>query len=219
MDIKEAVEALSKERKIFHSEADFQLALFRKIIDRYTKRKCVRFEYALGRNECNLKHLKEIPHFDIMITNEEYEPTVAIELKYAAKNIECIERGEGRDEYFSLPSRGGQCCERYGFWNDIKRLQAFVTNKKISRAGYVIFLTNDNLYWEDSNGTVDRDFKIHQGRQTYKGQRLEWRGKNERSYIDVEYKYPSLNWMDYSELDKNMANKSFRYLLLKIPSE
>jgi len=37
-----------------------------------------------------LKHLKEIPHFDIMITNEEYEPTVAIELKYAAKTLNAL---------------------------------------------------------------------------------------------------------------------------------
>ncbi len=86
--------------------------------------------------------------------------------------------------------------------------------------GFVIFPTNDDLYWRTSRNlsTADKDFRIHEGR-ILKGT-LKWkegtskgtmRGREESIRLTGEY---TLRWKDYSDLKRK--NGRFRYLLVKV---
>ena len=195
---------LSKERRIFHSEADFQHALAMKISKIYPKLN-IRVEYNPWGEEDN-------QHIDLWIIDKQEE--FAIELKYKKRQILYEENGEK----FILNSQHAQDIARYDFCKDIKKLESIKSNKD-NFTKYAIFLTNDHLYWDLSNyNTNDDNFRIHDGKELTGT--LKWHlnasegTKNNRDEdISLNGKY-NLKWNDYSDIP-NQKNGKFRYLLVK----
>jgi hypothetical protein len=206
IEMTDVLNELRSKRRVFHSEADFQHALAWKIHEKYPRLN-VRLEKRVILNK------KEI-YFDIFAFND--NKTVAIEVKYKAKNLDATVNGEK----FSLKNQGAQDQGRYDFLKDISRLEkALKINHECT--GFAIFLTNDESYWKKPRGdinTADKDFRIHEGK-TIQG-RLSWKegtsegtmsGRSESILLKKKY---MLNWNDYSDVGEQ--NGKFRYLLVKI---
>ena len=141
---------LAAKRAVFHSEADFQHALAWKIHELISKAK-VRLEVSSGRFD-------KRERIDILIRDG--GAACAIELKYKKKKLQC----ECGGEVFSLLSDGAQDIGRYDFIKDIARLERYV-DSEINTTGYAILLTNDDLYWRESNrGKNSAAFFLHEGR-------------------------------------------------------
>jgi len=194
----EIMKKLSKERSIFHSEADFQHALAWKIHE-----ECPDYNVRLEKRE--VVNDKEV-YFDIFIfKNNEKIP---IEVKYKTKELKASINGE---EY-QLKTHGAYPPNRYEFIKDISRLEVF-------GGGFAVFLTNDSLYWyRGEEEGIDEDFKIYENRKI-KGT-LKWgpnagngttKGKGE---ITLLHSY-IFHWKDYSS--PNGYKAKFRYLLVEIP--
>ncbi len=201
--IKDALNELSKERPVFHSEADFQHALAWTIHEKYSGLN-IRLEKPLN---------NEKKHLDIFAFND--NKTVAIEVKYKTKNLHTAVK----NEEFNLKNHNAQDYGRYDFLKDISRLEK-VLEKKSDGAGFAAFLTNDHLYWEKpkKKDPVDEDFRIHEGK-TIKG-KLSWKEgtsketmKTREEPIMLEGEY-TLIWEDYSNLEEQ--NGKFRYLVIEV---
>lgn len=202
IEITELLDELSKERPIFHSEADFQHALAWKIHEKYSDLN-IRLEKRITLND------KEI-YIDVFI--HKGNNIVAIETKYKTKNINITVS----NEEFNLKNHSAPNNNRYDFIKDISRIEECL-KKYLNGYAFAIFLTNDSSYWEISRGTdtQDKDFRIHEGR-IIKG-KLSWKegaSKKTRSEpIILKGKF-KLTWKDYSDVKKRNGN--FRYLLVKI---
>ena len=206
IEITDVLNELSKERPVFHSEADFQHALAWRIHVKYPDLN-IRLEKRVILNE------KEI-YFDIFAFKD--SKIVVIEVKYKTKNLDTAITSED----FSLKNQGAQDHGRYDFIKDISRLEKALETYRDS-TGFAIFLTNDKSYWKMPTreiNTADKDFRIHEGK-TIEG-RLSWKedtsegtmsGREEPIILKDEY---VLNWKDYSDLEKQ--NGKFRYSLIGV---
>jgi hypothetical protein len=204
-NIEDVLNELSKKRPVFHSEADFQYSLAWEIHEMHPDLN-IRLE---KREEINGEEL----YLDIFIFGT--DKIFALELKYKTKRLDITISNED----YHLKDQRGRNTSRYDFCKDIERLER-VLEKYPNGMGFVIFLTNDDLYWKtpQSLNTTDKDFRIHEGR-TIKGT-LKWkegtskgtmRGRENPVKLDGEY---SLRWKDYSDLKRK--NGKFRYLLVKV---
>jgi|GEM_PF-160683 len=217
-DLHKILKVLSKERPVFHSEADFQHALAWAIHE-----KCPDLNIRLERRvKLNCKEF----YFDILAFNDDNK-TVAIEVKYKTtkyktENLEI----EINNEKFNLKDHGARDQGGYDFINDISRLEQAL-EKHYCDVGFAILLTNDKLYWKTpANGVdnADTNFGISEGK-TIKGE-LNWKdgtsegtkiGREESIKLKGEY---ILQWKDYSNLGdySNLEgeNGKFRYLLIEV---
>ncbi len=125
-DFQKLLEDFSRHRPVFHSEADFQLALAWHIHEKFPDSQ-VRLEYKPFRDE-NI-------YLDIWLQ----VPGVAIELKYTTQKLKTERDGE----VFSLRSQSAQDTRRYDFISDIARLERIVRDSGPTRAGFAVLLTND----------------------------------------------------------------------------
>ena len=221
-NLDEILEKLSKERLVFHSEADFQHALawqIHKIHPNYN----IRLEkpQELKNNQI---------HLDLIVGVGSQK--IAIELKYKTlslftdipkkynptKNENCFIE----NELFQLKNQLARNHARYDFIKDIHRLE-YLVSKKIITKGFAIFLTNDKNYWENSGrDSMDKNFRIHD-KQILEG-KLDWNLKDNPSpklgkrsdSISLQKKY-KLNWRDYSDISKICRiNNNFKYLVVEI---
>jgi predicted MPP superfamily phosphohydrolase len=134
-EIEKALLELSKIRPIFHSEADFQFALALKLKEQ-------NFEIRLEKPYLlNNKRLR----LDIEIHNKKFGK-YAIELKYKTKKFSTTYN----NEEFNLKSHYAQNDGVFLFWQDADRINKLIEKKqKLNfKGGFVIFLTNDNWYYE-----------------------------------------------------------------------
>jgi len=149
-DFLSLLEDLSGRRPVFHSEADFQLALAWHIHEEGPNSK-VRMEFRPFQNE-NM-------HLDIWLQTSE----TAIELKYPTRELKVDREGE----IFALRNQSAQDARRYGFIMDILRLEQVVYDSGMAKAGFAVLLTNDPSYWklpqQGWQDTVDAAFRIHEG--------------------------------------------------------
>lgn len=204
IDLEGALRELSRERPIFHSEADFQHALAWRIRESHPDEE-IRLERPLMSNS------EEI-HVDIVVTDD--GRTVPIETKYKTREARIVSEGE---EY-RLKSQSAADQGRYDFLKDISRIE------RVSglRYGFAVLLSNDESYWAVPNGvrdTVDSAFRIHEGRKV--GGRLAWgqsasagtMGGGRTEPIELLRNYTA-TWMDYSNLPNSRGR--FRYLLARV---
>lgn len=211
-DLHKILKVLSKERPVFHSEADFQHALAWAIHE-----KCPNLNIRLEKRvELNSKN----KYLDIFAFND--KKTVAIEVKYKTKNFETTVK----KEKFNLKNQRARDLGRYDFIKDISRLEE-ASEKYHGGVGFAIFLTNDENYWKTSKNdetAADKDFRIPEGK-TING-KLCWkkgtskgtmRGREEPITLKGKYE---LNWKKYSNLGKYSNSKEqngqFRYLLIEV---
>ncbi|MCU6792399.1 hypothetical protein OB236_09685 [Paenibacillus sp. WQ 127069] len=208
IDLKRIISALQFKRPLFHSEADFQLALAWEIQIQYPEAQ-IRLEY-------NYPHVVDNIYLDIWVRYKDHH--FPIELKYKSKKSAHIIQGE----HYNLKDHSAQDCGRYDFIKDISRVEQ-VISKEISTIGYAIILTNDSLYWKPSNkiDSVDAAFKIHEGR-ILSGS-LRWgdlasigttRGREKDILINHSYLF---NWERYSLLS-NSSSGEFKILIVEIRS-
>jgi hypothetical protein len=206
MDIPAIMQELSKKRKIFHSEADFQFALAWEIQSLLPCAE-IRLEY----HPCD----EPYKSIDIVVRLDEY--TYPIELKYKTKEFEAYD-GEG----FKLKEQSAQDVGRYDFIKDICRIEKFSGHIKNFKAGYVIFLTNDQHYWDPLRkpNVGYAAFTVHDG--VVKKGSMKWgdhlsagttKGRNDMLTLTKEY---TINWIRYSDFGKK--NGLFRYTLISISS-
>lgn len=208
IDIPEVMKALARQRKAFHSEADFQHAFAWELHLRQPEAS-IRLEKPLRTDTKNL-------HLDFLI--EHHGESIAVELKYKTRSLKLNLDGED----FHLSSHSAQDLGRYDFIKDICRLEE-ITSTIRDCEGWAILLTNDSAYWKtpQNTGTVDTAFRLNEGRNLT-GQ-LAWTDqasagtkKNRERDLSVTGQY-KLTWDDYSTVDSPNYS-DFRYLAVKIPA-
>lgn len=197
--VNELVKKCLNERKIFHSEADFQHSLAWKFHEEFGKKFKIRLEFTF-----------ESKHVDIILIDS-YRNKIGIELKYKTKEIS----EEINEEKYSLKPHGAQDCGRYDVIKDIERLEELIKEDKI-KLGFVIFLTNDMSYLNKCKGNA-RKFSLEEGkeitgkmdwgRNTGKGTK---KGREKTLKLRGKYK---INWMNGSNIsEKNI----FKYFILEV---
>lgn len=208
LDIQSVMKALSAQRKVFHSEADFQHAFAWELHLRQPEAS-IRLEKPLRTASKNL-------HLDFLF--EHAGKSVAVELKYKTRSLKLSMDGED----FHLSSHSAQDLGRYDFVKDICRLEE-ITSTINQCEGWAIMLTNDSAYWKMplNTETVDAAFRLTEGR-TLSGD-LAWTDqasagtkKNRESSLPVAGEY-KLEWEDYSTIS-SPSYSDFRYLAVKVPA-
>jgi len=207
-DLKSVIDSLSKERRIFHLEADFQHALAWQIQCAYPDAKV----YLEAPCPCiGEKHA----HVDIRFLLGEQR--IACEVKYCTARLSW--------EGFDLKNQGAEDCHRYDFLWDLSRIERMI-DAGYAAVGYVVLLTNESLYWRRPRRTttIDATLRIHEA-ATISGT-LFWgmkasgekpspgsmRGRDKPIVLTREY---ACWWADYLSLGDGRADV-FRYLLLEV---
>ena len=204
LDIPHLMNGLSRERSIFHSEADFQHALawwiHKTIPDGGVRLECKPFP-------------DERLYLDLWFP----EIGVAVELKYRTQELHREHCGES----FALRNQSAQDQGRYDFLRDVERLER-VSKLPSFRAGFAILLTNDASYWNRSSRTetVDRAFRLHEGRRIDRRHGLvpegqSWNNQEPGPTIRLEGSY-DLRWRDYATMGQG-GHGRFRYLAVQSP--
>lgn len=210
MNIEAVLDSLARKRPIFHNEADFQHALAWEIREMYECK--IRLERRMDID------LKRRTYLDILVERDGRK--TAIELKYKMRAVEHTLEGET----FSILNHGAQDIGRYDVLKDLQRIEQMVNNNLV-HDGYLVFLTNDLLYYTDpgiEKWTADRDFRIHEGREI--SGTLFWsesagegtmKGREEPIVIEGTYKF---SWHDYSKLEHS-SRGSIKALNIHVNSE
>jgi len=209
LDLESVMQALASERRVFHSEADFQHALAWKIRERNPDAK-IRLEVPSGRFD-----KRERIDIVVNVCGRKY----AIELKYKKRKLKLVLG----DEEFSLRADGAHDISRYDFVKDIVRLERYVASED-GTTGYAILLTNDDLYWKESvRGVNSAAFFLHEGRTLESDGALTWHErtgsgtkKNREEPLSLRARY-KIGWKDYSTIPELQSSK-FRYILLAVTS-
>jgi hypothetical protein len=203
--LKSVIDSLSKQRPIFHSEADFQHALAWQIRCSHPDAKIYLETPCLSVGE---KHA----HVDIVFVLGAQK--IACEVKYYTACLSTPHEG------FHLKNHAAQDCGRYDFLWDLSRIQRMV-GTGYAAAAYVVLLTNDTLYWRPPTrkATIDATLRIHEG-ATVRGT-LFWGDKASRGSmhgrdrkIELTRVY-TCHWAGYSSLGVGRGD-TFRYLLLEV---
>lgn len=205
-DMQQTLEALASERKLFHSEADFQHALAMKIAQLYPSA-AIRLEVPIEIEGSRI-------HLDIRVSLE--DQIIAIELKYATAKLSLILD----HEFFDLRDQSADDNLRYGFCYDIERLEKAIGLKHCTE-GFAVILSNYNPFWKHwtpslSKKVNDEDFRIHEGRRLH-GE-LKWGPKTKPKYVKKPLKLKGqyeLRWNDYSHVE-DVKNGLFRYAAVQI---
>lgn len=189
--IDKALSNLKSQRKIFHSEADFQFA-FAWELQKLLPNANIRLEYCPS--------FAPTMHIDIYVVDN--EGTHPIELKYKTKSITTTHD----NEYYKIKNHGAQDLGRFDFLYDINRIESVKKLDSTFKSGYAIMITNDPSYWKApcTINTVDSAFRIHDG-QTISGL-LEWGDKASkgttkgRDPFELKKQY-NMHWETFSQLD------------------
>ena len=198
------MEKLSSERKVFHSEADFQFSLAWKIKENYS-------DYEIFLEWPVLIDNKD-RYVDIIL--EKDEKIIPIELKYKTKAL--------KYNSFNLKTQGAKDIACYDYLKDIQRVESLISDPKFEK-GFSIFLTNDLIFLNmPSQDAGYKEFSIHDGRKIDKNASLNWkksigegtkRGRKDPIKLKFNYKF---KWEDYSNLNSESSNDKFKYLACEI---
>ncbi|MDP2673246.1 MAG: hypothetical protein Q8O84_05525 [Nanoarchaeota archaeon] len=198
-EINKLVQKCLNERKMFHSEADFQHSLAWKIHEEFGKKFKIRLEFVI-----------ESKYIDIVLIDSS-KNKIGIELKYKTKEISEEINGE---QYFLKP-HGAQDCGRYDVIKDIERLEELVIKKKI-KLGFVIFLTNDISYLYKCKGNACK-FSLEEGKEI--NGEMNWgkdtgmgTKKGREKTLELKGKY-KINWIDSPN---NLKKTIFKYFILEV---
>lgn len=208
-DIYKIIDKLKEKRKLFVSEADFQLELAWIIKEEYSNAK-VRLEYSPSFDP-NM-------HIDILVViNDKWIP---IELKYKTKG--CIKVVD--EEEYHLKNHGAKDVNCYLYLKDIQRIERIKEKINNFEKGYTIFITNEMSYTKEpkTDNCIYKDFSLHNG--TTKQGVLNWSEnagegtkKNCEKPIVFKNKYEML-WKDYSKIDVSNTGE-FKVLVNEIKKD
>ena len=207
-DIKVLIELLSKERKLFWSEADFQFAFAWKIQQAYPEAK-VRLERGI-----RLLDSKKTAYVDIWVEIDKKK--YPIELKYKTRTYAAKDK---TGEEISLKTHSAWDIGRHSYLKDIERIEQFLTEDGFER-GFAIMLTNDKHYYDPNlapSGTTDEDFVIHEGVVVQGGHEMVWNTQmkwaTNLGNILLRDSY-TMTWDSYSLADDKKGD--FKYVITEI---
>lgn len=200
------VSKLKEKRKIFVSEADFQLELAWVIKENYPNAK-IRLEYPPS-FDLNM-------HIDILVViDNKWYP---IELKYKTKGCKKIID----DEIFNLKNQGAKDVNSYLYLKDIMRIEKVRNNVNNFGTGYTMFITNDLSYTKKplKDNCVYSEFSLEdrivkKGKMFWSKNASKGTMKNCEDPIVLKDSY-TINWKYYSKLD-NENTGTFMYVVNEI---
>ncbi len=205
IDVHSLMPGLSKQRPIFHSEADFQHALAWHIHETIPESE-IRLEFPVRTDEQNSKYL------DIWLSKMQ----VAIELKYFSTKLELNQGGET----YRLKEHAATDLARKHFVQDVKRLERLIQDREHpARAGIAVLLTNCPLLWEANRGwrmRNDVNFRIHEGGRL--AGKLVWLkdGQPYEGEVPVQLSGAyDIQWHDYWTFPEEVRGH-FRYLAVSV---
>lgn len=206
VDLERVLDSLSRQRPVFHSEADFQHALAWQIHLTYPNVN-IRPEYRPIPNEPL--------YLDIWVADD--TGAQALELKYLTGPLTIQVNGER----FTLINQAAQPVRRYDFIKDIARLE-HVVEKVTNVVGYAIVLTNVSGYWIPTRhrDTVDAALRVHEG-AVLTGT-LAWSpevgagtSRKREAPLMLKGSYPIM-WHDYSLAAAKQESSRFRYAIVRV---
>jgi len=221
--ISTAMNSLSKKRRIFHSEADFQFALAWEIKEIYGWD--IQLERFAMVDEMRVS-------IDIVVIEENNK--YPIELKYLKKPLP----EEAKDdavlaEYKSFLRAGSvHSMDMYSCLSDIERIEKLYMRGSEFCKGYVIWLTNDSAFWEDSGVRNDAFYKaFHSPEDAEKTGVIDYfpriNPKTGEEYWNLkmkEYKkainlagFYKIKWIEYSNF--GIKNTQFKYAVVTANDE
>ena len=202
LSVNTVMDELRAERRLFHSEADFQHA-FAWTVRRLDESISVRLEVRQDQAEY-LDLLCRGPHGG-----------TAIEFKYFTARWEGVDPGNG--EEFRLRGHAATDLARRNFIFDIARLERFCLSDSAPMNGLAILLTNDRGLWNPPPGhrpTRDQEFRLHDGRRITGV--LRW-GTEGSYFLPSQRELAGdylLHWRDYANLPGR--NGEFRWLGVEV---
>lgn len=208
-DLDTVLAELAGLRPVFHSEADFQLALAWQVQQR---------------DPSLLVRLETRPapgvHLDLAFASPRHGQTTAVELKYLTRAWV----GDVDGERYELKDHGAQDVRAYDVVKDVARVERFLAGKPGANGAVVVF-TNDPSYWrpaKEGDTSNAAAFRIGEGVELT-GTRI-WGPdtglgtmKGRTSVLDVAGRY-ELHWTDYSRLHAGGRGSEFRQLVIPIAS-
>ena len=206
LSIEALMARLVEDRKVFHSEADFQHALAWQL-HKTTPDSQVRLEVDAFPGQDRRRFL------DIWLPIE----GIAIELKYVTRKLDVNLEGES----FALRNHSAQDQRRYDFLLDIQRLEHMRSGDGVCKAGYAVLLTNDSSYWKvpATENPVDAAFRIHEGRDV--SGELAWAGhaspgtmRGRETPIRLRRSY-RLSWQEFFVFPGQSYGR-FRYIAVSV---
>lgn len=202
LPLTDVVTRLSRQRPVFHSEADLQHSFARTV-----------WEMA-PEIECRLEVRQRTPdrreHLDLLCLGP--RGRTAIEFKYFTRWW-AGRVGKLREE-FELKTHAAADLARLNFVGDVARLERFCGRQ--DQNGLSLLITNDPRLWEPPRPSADRtrdsDFRLHEGR-VLTGTLLWADGAYANNTRTLRGSY-HLGWRRYSELGG--AGGDFRYLAVPV---
>ena len=198
---------LSIKRKIFVSEADFQLELAWMIRSIYPHA-IVRLEYC--------PQFDTDMHIDLLVIID--GKWIPIELKYKTKACKKIVDGE----FYNLKNHSAKDVNCYAYLKDIQSIETIKENVSLFSEGYAILITNELSYTKSpaSKNVNYYEFSIHEG--TTKSGVMNWgkntgdgtKGRDCKYAIILNGKY-AIKWSTYSIIDSTNTGV-FKVLINKI---
>lgn len=204
-NIQDVIDSLKKKRKVFTSEADFQLSMGWVIKELYKESVDVRMEYCPDFNS-------EM-HIDIMVFMNGKQ--IPIELKYKTVKCELAVDGEVGDGIYRLKNHGAKNQVCYDYLKDIHRIEEVKESipDKFEK-GYTVFLTNYLSYRKPAGKNCGYSaFSLEQGKN--KTGIMEWgekmsdgTTKGRTKAIQLNGNYP-IQWNLYSKVDETAAGSFY----------
>lgn len=204
----DALAQLAARRPIFHSEADFQVAVAWQVqtMDPLMR---VRLE---TRPEPGV-------HLDLDFARPDLDLQTAVELKYMTARWE----GEHDGERFDLRAHGADDTTSYDVVKDIERVERFSAARPGCN-GAVVALSNEPIYWNAADAAeVTNAMQFRLGEALTLSGRLAWgpntgagTKRSREADIDLSGTYV-LGWRDFSEIPGGGHNRDrFRYLMVDV---
>lgn len=210
--VHEVMSELSRQRPVFHSEADFQHAFAQLLLKRHPSLN-VRLEIpyrSIGSTEPDSRTV-----VDLYCSDYERGAVTAIEFKYKTRRWS----GAVRDEDVRLLYQSAADLGRKNFVKDIDRLERW--SDAVGGTAFAILLTNEDGYWSAPRGprtTNDAAFRIHEGAELT-GELLWANNVNSRNNRTLKGRFP-MRWVDYSDLSEygegQRKGNQLRYVIAKV---
>ncbi|MDN5896163.1 MAG: hypothetical protein L0H93_19335, partial [Nocardioides sp.] len=188
----EVMSELSRQRPVFHSEADFQHA-FAQLLEKMYSSLNVRLEIpyrVIGSSDLDPRTV-----VDLFCTDSDGGGVTAIEFKYRTRRWS----GSVGGEDVQLLHHSAADLGRLYFVHDISRLERW--SQTDGGTAFVIFLTNEEAYWAAPTRrlpTNDAAFRIHEGVEL--AGELRWANNSYPANTrTLRGRFP-MRWSEYSDL-------------------